>query len=290
MTWTPPNADSSTPPPPIYLPTGTTQAGAEKVKVLLNVGGESGVGKSFLVRQLTQDPDYGPDEVLVLMHEDARLTYGPPLPHIKRVTTLEDAYNVLCGLRDAAEKGMRLPKVGVWDSLTGATDFFQDAKEKDPTFTQQGDRNKLAEYGEMGRWAQRAYLVMRNQIPMDWIVLFSTYEDPSRPLAEIACEGKVIPKNINRWSSATLYMKAEQGQDDPAEVAAHIAMNGKEPNRSYGKNVKGEYDGSFIKRFFVTQYNGEIKAKGHDALNLTERAILPDVLRKIHSWGKQESK
>ena len=293
--WTPPSSD--TPTPELFLPSGLMLGGASSVKALINIVGTSGVGKSHLGRQLLLDPDYGPDEVLFLMHEDATATYGPEAKHIKKATTFDSAIKVLEELALASKAGRRLPKILFYDSLTGGTDYFQADKEENPNLvpkkidgklTGEMVRDKLSEYGDMGRAAQRCYLLLRDRINMDVIVLITSYEDRTSPIPEIACEGRVIPKNITRWSSCTLYMKSEFGKDDPAAVAEFVKASGIAPHRTYGRGPAGELDGTFISRFFVTQNTGEITAKGHRNLNIKERAVLPDVLRKIHGVTKPQ--
>ena len=261
------------------------------VKALVNIIGVSGVGKSFLMSQLLDDVDYGPEEVFALMHEDATAAYGPKMlpSRIGSATTPDKAEAIIDQMSEAHRQGKRLPKVLVWDSVTGMTDYFQTDKEVNPNMVWNEDkkdfvRDKRSEYGDMGRWAQRLYIKMRDRIPCDVVVLITSYEDKYSPKPEIACEGKVIPKNITRWSSCTLYMKAVEGKADPKEVAQEIATCNK-PYRSYGYDANGELTGTFISRYFVAQNTGEIQAKGHRNLGLTERAILPDVLRKIRGIG-----
>ena len=253
----------------------------------MNIIGTSGVGKSFLVSQALEDADYGPDEVAVVMHEDGTESYGPlmKLANLYPVTTPDTAEVVLDRLIEGAKRGYRLPKLLFYDSLTGMTDYFQADKEDNPNQVwnpekKEWARDKRSEYGDMGRWAQKIYLKLRDQIPMDVIVLITSFEGPLSPIPEIACEGKVIPKNITRWSSATLYMKAVPGKATPEEVAADLA-SGPKGHRSYGRAADGSLDGTFISRYFTTQNTGEIMAKGHRNLYLTEPAVLPDVLRKI---------
>jgi hypothetical protein len=258
----------------------------------MNIIGTSGVGKSFLVSQALEDADYGPDEVAVIMHEDGTEAYGPlmKLANLYPVTTPDKAEEELDRLIAGAKRGFRLPKLLFYDSLTGMTDYFQSDKEDNPNMTMARDkegkptgewvRDKRSEYGDMGRWAQKIYLKLRDQIPMDVIVLITSFEGVFNAIPEIACEGKVIPKNITRWSSCTLYMKAVPGKAPPEEIAAEVAA-GVPKHRSYGQATDGSFDGTFISRYFTTQNTGEIMAKGHRNLYLTERAILPDVLRKI---------
>jgi hypothetical protein len=294
-TWQPPAAPTSIAPPPpgaIWMPPHQGVARPRLRKILMNIIGTSGVGKSFLVSQALEDPDYGPDEVAVIMHEDGTESYGPlmKLDNLFAVTTPETAKETLDRLIEGANRGYRLPKLLFYDSLTGMTDHFQSDKETNPNMIMARDkdgkptgewvRDKRSEYGDMGRWAQLLYLILRDQIPMDIIVLITSYEGAFNAMPEIACEGKVIPKNITRWSSCTLYMKAIEGKATPEEVAAEVA-EGAPKHRSYGRNTDGSYTGAFISRYFTTQNTGEIMAKGHRNLFLQERAILPDVLRKI---------
>lgn len=292
--WSPPVAPISTDgTPKIWVPAGAL-VGIRPVtlKALINIIGASGVGKSFLVNQALNDPDYGPDEVCSLMHEDATASYGPLMreDHIFRATTPKEADDWIDKLIQGARAKQRLPKLLFWDSLTGMTDYFQSDKEENPNMVPVKDkdgkatgewaRDKRSEYGDMGRWAQRLYLKLRDQLPMDVVVLITSFEGAFQAIPEIACEGKVIPKNITRWSSCTLYMKATPGKATPEEVADEI-KEGPKLYRSYGRDANGELTGEFISRYFLTQNTGEIMAKGHRNLNLTERAVLPDVLRKI---------
>jgi hypothetical protein len=299
--WKPPKEIPSeqTQPPDksaIWLPPGISPL-PTRMKALINIIGVSGVGKSFLVSQALDDPDYGPDEVAVLMHEDATAAYGPKMKpdHVLRATTPDEADQIIDKLIAGAEAGRRIPKLFFWDSPTGMTDYFQSDKEVNPNMTQvkvkgvatgEWVRDKRSEYGDMGRWGQRLWIKLRDRIPADVIALITSYEDKYSPLPEIACEGKIIPKNLTRWSSCTLYMKAIAGEvdmdkeADRKELEEEVAAGGK-PHRSYGRNMAGQLTGEFISRYFIAQNTGEIIAKGHRALSMQERAILPDVLRKI---------
>lgn len=293
---TPADATGALEPGAIWLPAQPSPA-TRPVKVLMNVIGVSGVGKSYLCAQALSDPDYGPDEVASLMHEDATASYGPLMKpaHVLRATTPDRADKIVDQMIEAHLQGKRLPKLLFWDSLTGMTDYFQTDKEVNPNMTAvrvdgkptgEWARDKRSEYGDMGRWAQRLYLKLRDQLPMDVVVLITSYEDNYAPRPEIACEGKVIPKNITRWSSCTLYMKATPDKidmdkvEDVRELEAEVAAGGK-AHRSYGRTAAGVLNGEFISRYFVAQNTGEIMAKGHRNLGMTERAILCDVLRKI---------
>jgi hypothetical protein len=302
MKWQPPTTSAATPdatpgPHEVWLPEGLAAPRSSFVKALINIIGVSGVGKSFLACQALEDLDYGPDEVAVLMHEDATAAYGPLMKseNILRATTPDEADKIVERMIEGHKKGYRLPKLLFWDSLTGMTDYFQADKEANPNMTQvkvdgkptgEWARDKRSEYGDMGRWAQRLFLKLRDQLPMDVVVLITSYEDNYAPRPEIACEGKVIPKNITRWSSCTLYMKAVEGKIDleketeRKELEAEIKEGGR-AHRSYGRTATGALDGTFLSRYFICQNTGEITAKGHRNLGLRECAILPDVLRKI---------
>lgn len=295
-TWqpTPKEAPQTGKPEGVWLPPGLSKPRQSTVKVLGNVIGVSGVGKSFLASQALDDPDYGPDEVAVLMHEDATSAYGSLMKpdHILRATTPNEADQIIDAMIAGSLKGLRLPKLLFWDSLTGMTDYFQSDKEDKPNMvavkvdgkaTGEWARDKRSEYGDMGRWAQRLYLKLRDRLPCDVIVLITSYEDNYSPRPEIACEGKVIPKNLTRWSSFTLYMTAKAGEVDEKEwpeLEAEIKRGGL-PHRSYGRKTDGSLNGKFISRYFIAQNTGEVQCKGHRTLGMTERAILPDVLRKI---------
>jgi hypothetical protein len=299
--WTPPATPASPAPgkidpKAIWVPPGISPLPSH-MKALVNVIGVSGVGKSYLLAQALDDPDYGPDEVMALMHEDATASYGPKMrpDHILRARTPAEADRIIDRLIVGAREGRRIPKLLGWDSLTGMTDYFQSDKEDNPNMvpvkvdgkaTGEWSRDKRSEYGDMGRWGQRLYLKLRDQLPCDVLVMVTSYETDFSPIPEIACEGRVIPKNLTRWSSCTLYMKATPGKidmdnpEDRKDLEAEVAAGGK-PHRSYGRDALGHLNGKFITRYFIAQNTGEIMAKGHRNLAMQEKAILPDILRKI---------
>jgi len=272
----------------IYLPPGAIQSNDGSVKVLMNVIGPSGVGKSWLVNQMRSDPEYGPSEVMVLTNEQATASYGVPLPIQVPVTSLLSIYGVLEDMVRAAEQGKRLPKITFVDSLTGATDYTQAEFNKNPNMVYQKEsqswaRDKRSEYGDLGAGGRDIYLLLR-RVPTDVVVLMTSHEGAFSPIPEIACEGKLIPKNVSRWSSATLYMKAEEVKVDAEDVKASIVKDGVPAHRTIGRDAHGEPTGLVINRYFITQNTGEIVAKGHVSLGLRERAILPDVIRKIRNY------
>lgn len=259
----------------MFLPTGTTQAGTGPSKFFGVIAGVSGVGKSHLIRQLCASPDYGPNEVLVLMAEDSTATYGDPQPHrirCKTVSTVESR------VKELIQNGSRrLPKIVVLDSLSGVVDYqLKLYNETQPFRTEKDNRDVRAEYGDLGKQIGSLALLCRDEMPTDILWLVTSYETPGQP-TEYAVAGNVIPKNLTRWTSFTLYMRAVSGELPRAEVESK-GDAAKAEHRTIG--FEGE-KALVINRFLFSQNTGEIQAKGHRNLNVIEKAYLPDVLRKI---------
>ena len=277
--------------PAIWYPENAVVIGTDTHEdILMNILGVSGVGKSHLVNQLVRDPDYGPDEVFIIMAENAKTTYAAPGLRIEMVRSIWDARKIVESLARASDQGKRLPKAVVLDSLSGMLDYQRQGYEDKPLMTEAGGRDRRAEYGEMGNGTIDLYINARDRVKTDVLFLVTTHEGTFNAAPEIAVEGRMVPKNMTRLSNITLYMKAELiqlsavfGEDWKNEIAAKIANRSAfAPHRSLGLDEKGESDGTMINRFFITQDTGEVMAKGHHALNLREKAILPDILRKIH--------
>lgn len=267
----------------MWLPPGTQQAVASSKKALINILGRSGVGKSHLVYQLARDRDYGPESVLVLMSEDSTATYDAPV-NIKRVTALGDVEQTVVALIDAGKRGRVLPRIVVWDSLSGTMDYQQRFYAENPMLSKAGQRDKLAEYGDLGQRFTELMIFLRDQIPTDIVVLTTTTEGPLNTLPEICVPGKITPRHLTRLSTCTLYMRSEEKKYDPVQ-----GVPPESPHRTIGYDETGAPLGVLVNRYFITQDTGEVMAKGHRTLGLRERAILPDVLRKIHGSNMQDN-
>jgi len=245
------------------------------------VYGRSGVGKSFLGRQLMLDPDYGPGEVLFVMAEDNTSLYGEGA-RVARIARIGEANAVIDSLVVAHREGRRLPKVVFFDSISGIMDYEREALRKNPPISDRTGRpDMFAAFGELGYGMMTVLTRLRDEIPVDAIITVTTHEaDPNLP-PELAVDGKLVPKNITRLSNVALYMKAQLVEYDPKTTQAQPASH-----RTVVVNESGAAEGKLVNRYFFTQDAGEVMAKGHFALLYRERAILPDVLRKIHS-GRQ---
>ena len=242
-------------------------------KIIVGIVGESGSGKSFLVHQLANDPDYGPDEILVLMSEDATASYDAPV-HVVKVDSFDDVLNSINELGAMHAKGLRVPKVIFYDSPSGTGHDEMESYEANPIITKGGARDKLAEYGDFGDRFIRTMRRFQRRCPSDVIILVTSNEGQGvRP--ELILPGKVAPKNFTSLTSVTLHLKA---------VSSKVEADKGEPpaaaHRTVSKLPEGGYE--VINRYFYTQNSGEIHAKGNKNLNIRERAIIGDVLRAIH--------
>lgn len=277
----------------IWYPNGTKRVGVDtNKKLLLNVMGKSGVGKSHLIRQAALDPEIGPDKMLVLMSEDSTTTYDTEVP-IVRVTNLTDVEEILTQLIAARNEKREIPEYLFWDSVSGTGDWqFVGYDEQQPFRTNNDKRLVEKEYGDFASESRKIFVKLRDILPCDVICMWTTFERPAPeivkgsgdrpdkilPMVEILVPGRVLPANSVRWSGVCLYMKAVTTDYSPEQ--------GEQPkpalHRTIGMNENGQPLGKVINRYLFTMDTGEFAAKGHHNLALRERAILPDVLRKIH--------
>jgi len=278
------------PTPTIWYPENSQVIGTDTQEYLLmNIIGVSGVGKSHLVNQCVKA--FGVEEVYVMMAENAKTTYAAPGLHIDEIRGIWDARQRVEALAKASDLGKRLPKLVFLDSLSGMLDYQRQGYETNPLLTENGGRDKRAEFGEMGNGTIDLYINARDRIKAVVIFLVTTHEGTFNAAPEIAVEGRMVPKNMTRLSNITLYMKAEEiqlstlfgAEDWPAEMKRRLEdKTAFAPHRTIGFDDSGKPDGSMINRFFITQDTGQVMAKGHHKLNLREKADLPAVLRKIY--------
>lgn len=263
----------------IFYPEIGFRQGAPRSKVFGLIAGDSGVGKSHTVRQIALDARFKDAGVAVLMAEDATATYGDAVPdrHLFPCRTVATAAAHMTEFVRAAKRGLKVPGVCFVDSLSGIVDYQMQEYKRNPIVSERtNNRDKYAEFGDLGEQVRDFALMCRDDAPMDVIWLVTTCGTPP----EYAVSGKVIPTNLTRWTSFTLYMKA---REDAAEVDKIVAAGEKAeaPHRTIGRNELGAPTGAVINRFFLTMNNGEVQAKGHRNLAMIERAYLPDVLMKV---------
>lgn len=266
----------------VWRPNREQFAGPSRQKAFIVIAGTSGCGKSHTARQLALDKRFGSQEVVVAMAEDATATYGDaiPLTNIHRCSTIASAHALLEEYIRASRSGHRMPKVFVVDSVSGLVDYQMQSYKRQPMISEKtGNRDKFAEFGDLGEQIRDFAMLCRDEAPMDVVWLVTTYEIFGQP-PEYAVAGKVIPANLTRWTTSTLYMRAKEDKIDP-EVIKAKGTEAEAPHRTIGRDEKGEPTGQIINRFFVCMNTGEIQAKGHRNLGLIERAYLPDVLSKI---------
>lgn len=263
----------------VFVPEGTLVSGQTvRARGLINIVGRSGIGKSFLVRQLLEHPAFGFDEVYSLVSERFSLaTYRHPCRH-QQVYTFNDVRNRLAEFVRATSLKRRLPKVIVWDSLSGSGDRQREWFDSNPIVSGGGMRDKRAEYGELGTLGLNALTMAGNDIDA-WVVVFTTSFERGGALPELALPGNMIPESLTRKSVATFYMKGKEFKYDPEEYpdppqAVH---------RSYGRDEAGKLDGTAINRYLITMNHGEVEAKGFEGLNIREPANLPEILLKFEA-------
>jgi hypothetical protein len=274
-------------PPEIFLPAIGYRQGESSGKVFGALAGGSGVGKSHTARQLALDSRFGPNELAVIMAEDATATYGSVLPgrNIFPVKTVATAQAVLDQFIKAAKSGKRVPKVLMVDSLSGVVDYQMQEYNRNPmTSEKTGNRDKYAEFGDLGEQIRDFALACRDDAPMDVIWLITTMR-PGGQAPEYCVAGKVIPANLTRWTSFTLYMEAKEERVSPEEILK-LGPKAEAPHRTIARDDKGAPTGVIINRYFLTMNNGEVQAKGHRNLGVIEKAYLPDVLCKIKGEQK----
>lgn len=265
----------------INYPQGTRVIASGDKRIILGVIGRSGAGKSHLVYQLAHDPDYGPDEVLVLMSEDATSTYDAPV-HVINVASFEDVRQATNEVAKLAAQGKRVPRVIVYDSPSGTGDDEMEQYALNPIIAKSsGNRDKLAEFGEFGENFKSMMRHFHRRSPVDVVVLVTCYEEEGK-LPELRLPGKVAVRNFTALTSSTLHLRAVRGDFDPAKRIPEEAPHREIARYENGNLILENGMGIIVQRYFWTRDAGEICAKGHHNLAVRERAILPDVLRKIH--------
>lgn len=279
------------PPAEIWRPEQTRTVGPEqKKKASIVVYSRSGGGKTHLAYQLLRDPDFGPDEVLILMREDGTSTYGEGA-NIIPVENLFDAKQRVSELAAAIKDGKRLPRVLFLDSLSGLIDGYQAYRRDEPLEEWSEKRqaiiqNKQAEFGELGRLTMELMIALRDDLPgVDVITAMTTWSPGPGIPPELAVEGKMVPKHLTRLTNHALYLVPEAKLYPRSVIESELKAGSLyQPHRIVDEIRSGDdSDVMVISRFFYTQDTGEVLAKGHRNLRLKEKANLPDVLRKIHA-------
>ena len=270
---------------PISWPEGTQVLGETALKRAHIVAiGRSGVGKSFQVKLLTER--FGVDSVLVVAAEDSSATYELGT-RIKRVKRLSDVAGLFKNMEKAALVGARVAPIVVVDSWSGIGDFEWEYYREKPILSERtGNPDTLAAYQKLGYEGISALKAARELCPVTVISFFTSAESGPGVPPTICFPGKLMNDSIGRLSTVAFYMKAEQLKAKPADVQAKFA-DGVPKNISLGRDEDGDLDGTVVARYFYTMDTGEVQAKGHWALNIKERAILPDVLVKMGLIGEK---
>ena len=261
---------------------------------LIVISGDSGVGKTHLIRQCLLDPEWGPERVLVFYAENPMATIGEDTgaKHFRRVKTMEGFVAEIESLVAQKASGAEFPWTLMFlDSLTGLADYQFMSYEDDPNrFVSWNEKrgemvaNTFAKFGDFGFKTCRACIRARDELGVDFVISATTYGRP--PIYTLP--GNIVPQNLNRWSSFCAYMEAQLG-DVPGAVLAEIEGGRLKPgaHQSLSLDENGRPDGKIVSRYFTTMNTGEVLAKGHRNLGMREKAILPNLLRKIHSSSTQ---
>jgi hypothetical protein len=110
----------------------------------------------------------------------------------------------------------------------------------------------------------------------------TSYEREGGGAPELAVPGKMIPKNFTRLTSTCLHMRAIMGTFDPMKGIPAPAPHREVAFNEAGAPIIENGAGIVINRYFYTRDAGEVMAKGHPNLAVRERAVLPEILRRIH--------
>jgi len=286
----------------LWLPSTATRGSEVLDKQLVVVLGPSGSGKSHLLRQLALDKGMVEAGILAIMSEDSTSTVGADaLPNIwiERRQTPQDVMKLIEDLVRARASGKRLPGVVFWDSISGAADYGRRYYEKNPILSRdeksgQTSRNTFREFGERGYGVIDVLIEGRDNIPgIDFVATATTFEGSFSPIPELSVDGKLIPKNLTRLSSACLYLRSEKLTFDPETDKESVEIAGDPPpHMRFERNAKGALTGVCIKRMFTVENTGEVSAKPHRNLAMREPQDLPNVLRRLHGketvkWWKQ---
>ncbi len=274
-----------------WLPPGTRKVEWTGRAGLLIIEGPSGVGKTWLMNQLAQDPEIVEEGILYMPSESlgqslTKETVDKLL--VKEVEGVETVKAVAREMKAAALDGAKVPGYGIWDSVTGSmlktAAYYRDH----PVMTvdkktKEESHDRWAEFAKIG-WPTIDALTALRDVPGMLAIAFVTSHEGSKwaTLPEVAAPGDIVPKHLTQTSSLCLYMRAEKVSYDPG--ATKVADK---PHRTIGYDEKGNPTGEVVDRYFTTINTGEVSAKGHSALALKERAILPDVIRKIRGTFKE---
>jgi len=299
---------------PVYMPRGAKKLGSEvRPKIALNIIGPSGYGKSFCaVHQFAKDPRYGKQDVMIAMVEDATSTYGKEAAEkdfiVIPIASLSDMHALVRELGAASKAGKKMPKLFVIDDLSSLSEKERRRWAENPKLTDDGVEDTRAMFREKGYALIDLMMDVRSGLPgMDSITLIRAHENkyfidkkdaPTKGgVIELALEGNIAPKNLTGHSSMTLYLQAEAPTFAPEAFFAAfekkllfqphrtVALTPEEVEREYAewkKDSTRKVDTTIINRYFLTQNNGEVIAKGNVTLRLKEKAYAPDILAKVH--------
>ena len=280
--------------PKFWVPQGTKQGMWTGRAGLLIIEGPSGVGKTFLINQIAADAEMVEEGVLYLVSESIGLSLTKQTVEkllVKEVEGVDSVKTLAREMKKEATGGAKMPGYVFWDSVTGsmlktAAHYRDNPKMSIDKKTKEESHDRWAEFALIG-WPTIDALTALRDVPGALAIAFVTSHEGSKwaTLPEVAAPGDIVPKHLTQTSSLCLYMRSEKGGYEPG--TQKIAMA---PHRTVGVDEKGNPTGEYVDRYFTTINTGEVSAKGHSNLAMKERAILPDVIRKIRGMYKKEEK
>lgn len=278
------------------------------VSACIGILAPTGTGKSTLAGQLVTDPEYR-GRVIDYYTENPTSSievFGPglvasgaiyPVP----VFSAEECLQELRALEKARLDGAPMPLAVFFDSVSGAGDrHMLDAWENPQQkryLDKDGNKNTFAVYGNLGMIIKQIQILCRDHLGIDAIILGTTTPRKSGVPPQLCVDGNMVPENFTRLTNYTFYMeprtKRYPGYKTRAEAEAAVQAA---PHRSAGfvngDPKLGEDEKSWTAvvtdRYFTTMATGEVPAKASSMLELEEKAILVDVLRKIKGTYRKE--
>jgi len=278
--------------PQIWIPKGTKPLSSHGTGHSIGLVGESGVGKSWLGRQMQMDDEFR-DKILFITAENTNNTLEDlSVKYVREVRSINEAKEVLRECAAAERAGKLEFSVIFVDSVSGINDFQTEAYDSGGAtiYAESGGRNKLAEFGDRGAGNISLMKIGRDEIRMADVVFVCTTAGEN-----LCVPGKMTPDNFRRMTSVCLSLRPEKRRfpnydpDNPPRIieAGEIPEKGEStiqrfPHRSIEVDENGRVSGYFLDRVFTTMHMGEVGAKSHRNLAMRERAYLPDLIRKLH--------
>jgi len=266
-------------PQQLWLPPNAANIAAGDINVALGIMGPAGAGKSFLIRQLALRwlKRWPQRRILVLASENPSATIGSGLSNVFSVMapSLGQVTAEVDRMVEARKAGFKVPDIVFWDSASGSCD-----REREKLRGGREGEDTRSGYFDLGAGVMGIMIKARDELKTDWVTLCTTTQDGR----ELCIDGKMAPRSFTRLTTVCFMLMPETIRYDTAAQTAS-----EQPHRSIGVNEKGQPVGMLVDRVFTTMNTGEFAGKGHFSLGIREKAILADVLAKIHGEKEEGS-